>query len=516
MTEVLDPTRWAEREPDRVAVVMADTGQEVTYSGLDRRSAHVAQLLHERGLRPDSAVAFLLENRPEVFDVAWAAARSGLYYTAVSTHLEVDEAAYIVDNCGARAVVVSQATAEVARQLPGRCPQVESWITVDGELDGFERLDDALADVPAGPPPDALEGVDMLYSSGTTGRPKGVRIPRSGEPYGTTPPTLNLLLAMGFDNDTLYLSPAPLYHAAPLRFCMGVHRLGGTTVVMRRFEAERTLELIQRFSITHAQFVPTMFVRMLKLDPDVRTRYDVSSLRTAVHAAAPCPVEVKQRMMQWWGPILWEYYAGSEGNGVTVVTPQDWLQRPGTVGRAVLGVAHILDDDHRELPAGEVGGVYFSDPPVDFTYHGDEEKTASVTSPQGWKTIGDVGYLDEDGYLYLTDRRSFTIISGGVNVYPQEAEDVLVTHPAVLDVGVFGIPDEDLGERVHAAVQLVDPLQAGDELADELLAHCRQQLSSIKCPRAIDFVSDLPRTPTGKLQKRKLKERYWGDRTAQI
>jgi fatty-acyl-CoA synthase/long-chain acyl-CoA synthetase len=348
----------------------------------------------------------------------------------------------------------------------------------------------------------------MLYSSGTTGRPKGVRPPmpkrRIDDPEGPSP----FARLYGFTPETVYLSPGPLYHAAPLRFSTLVQELGGTVVVMERFDAEGALAAIERHRATHSQWVPTMFVRMLKLPPELRERYDVSSMRVAIHAAAPCPVDVKAKMIAWWGPKLIEYYAGSEGNGVTVSTSQQWLTHRGTVGRAVVGKVKILDENDEERPVGEIGTVYFADAPV-FTYHNDPEKTKKAYNEKGWSTLGDVGYLDAEGFLYLTDRKSYMIISGGVNIYPQETEDVLITHPDVSDVAVFGVPNEEMGEEVKAVVQPHDMAKAGKELEAELIVFCRKHLSPIKCPKSIDFEAELPRTPTGKLVKRHLRDKYW-------
>jgi long-chain acyl-CoA synthetase len=317
----------------------------------------------------------------------------------------------------------------------------------------------------------------------------------------------------GGTEDTVYLSPAPLYHAAPLRFSMAAHRIGGTVVVMRHFDPEAFLRLIEQHRVTFTQVVPTMFIRMLKLPDDARARYDLSSLTAAVHAAAPCPVEVKQRIIEWWGPVIHEYYAGTEGNGFVYCNSADWLAHPGTVGRSILGAVHILDEDGEEVPVGESGTVYFEG--AGFEYHHDPEKTKGSRDPRGrgWSTLGDVGYLDDDGFLYLTDRKAYMIISGGVNIYPQEAENVLALHPKVADVAVFGIPDEEMGERVHAVVQPTEGIEPTTEVAAELIAFCRDRLAHFKCPRSVDFRGELPRHPTGKLYKRLLKDEYWQGRT---
>jgi fatty-acyl-CoA synthase len=375
-------------------------------------------------------------------------------------------------------------------------------------LAGFGDWKGALSDASDAPIEDASQGLDMLYSSGTTGRPKGVKWPLVHRPAGERTMLVDLLQPLfSYDEHTRYLSPAPLYHAAPLRHCMSVVKLGGTIYVMQHFDAEQSLAWIDRFKITHAQWVPTMFVRLLKLPEEKRLQFDLSSLNMALHAAAPCPVEVKHRMLAWWGNIIHEYYAGTENNGFCAITPDEWLSHPGSVGRARQGRLHICDEQGNELPAGATGLVYFSDGP-EFSYHKDPEKTAQSRNTLGWSTLGDIGFLDPEGYLYLVDRKAFMIISGGINIYPQEVENVLIDHPQVLDVAVVGVPDEDLGESVKAVVQLVDPLEANAALSEELIAFCRQRLASFKCPRSIDFDAALPRHPTGKLYKQLVRDRY--------
>jgi long-chain acyl-CoA synthetase len=319
----------------------------------------------------------------------------------------------------------------------------------------------------------------------------------------------------GIDENAIYLSPAPLYHSAPLRFNMGVLKKGGTTVVMERFDPEGALALIERHSITHSQWVPTMFVRMLKMPEEIRTKYDLSSHRMAVHAAAPCPMETKRRMIEWWGEILFEYYAGTEGIGFCCLGSRDWLAHPGSVGPALVGTLRIMDDDGQECPLGEPGLIYFADGP-EFEYHNDPARTAEARNDRGWFTLGDVGRVDEDGYLYLTDRKSFMIISGGVNIYPQEIENLLVSHPKILDVAVVGVPDPEFGEAVKAVVQAMEPDQAGADLAAEILDYCWRHLSAIKCPRTVDFDPALPRHENGKLYKRLIKDRYWGRHDTRI
>jgi long-chain acyl-CoA synthetase len=502
--------------PDQVAYRMAQSGESVTYRTLDEGSNRLAQLLWHRGLRPGDTFALCMENNAAYLQVTWAGHRSGLYYTAASSRLTVGELAYIVEDCGAKAVVMSWEKRDLAAELLPHIGHIDTRLMVGGTIDGWESYEEAVAGMPAEPLVEQLEGRDMLYSSGTTGRPKGVRQRLSGNPVDT-PTSVTVLgqLLYGFDADMTYLSPAPMYHAAPLRFTMAVTQVGGTAVVMEHFDPEQYLALIEEHKVTHTQVVPTMFVRLLKLPPEVRKKYDVSSLRYVIHAAAPCPVPVKEQMIEWWGPVIYEYYAATEGNGFVCCNSDEWLAHRGTVGKALVATIHITDEDGNELPPGESGTIWFAGG-AEFEYHNDPEKTKASRNEQGWSTLGDVGYLDEDGYLYLTDRKAYMIISGGVNVYPQEAENVLVTHPKVLDAAVFGVPDDEMGERVHAVVQPIDMADAGPELARELTAYCREQLAHFKCPKSIDFEAELPRHPTGKLYKRLLKDRYWAGHETRI
>jgi acyl-CoA synthetase (AMP-forming)/AMP-acid ligase II len=505
----MHPGIHAETAPDRPAVIMAGSGETMTYAELEEAANHLSQLFRSLGLEPGDHVAFCVENHPRFLELAWGAHYAGLIYTFTSTRLTADELAYIVDDCGARVLIASGHTADVAAAIGDATPQVEARFVLDGEIDGFEPYEEAVAAQPAEPLIDRRAGVDMLYSSGTTGKPKGVSIAYGGAPLDAPSPVTLLAMAMlGFGEETRYLSPAPLYHAAPLRFCLSVHQAGGTVVVMERFDPERALALIEEQRITHSQWVPTMFIRMLKLPEEVRNRYDVSSMEIIIHAAAPCPVAAKRGIIDWFGPIVHEYYAGTEGNGFVYCNSEDWLAHPGTVGKSILGPVHIVGDDGKELPPGESGTIYFESE-AQFEYHNDPEKTAESRHQEGWTTLGDVGHLDADGFLYLTDRQSYMIITGGVNVYPQEAENILAMHPAVADVAVFGVPDDDLGEAVKAVVQPLEPGAAGPELADELIAHCRAHLADVKCPRTVDFSDELPRHPTGKLYKRLLKDEYW-------
>jgi len=512
----MHPGAHAATHPEKPAYVMAASGETVTYRQLDEASNRFAHHLRRLGLAAGDGIALCLENDARYYQIVWGAQRAGLYYTAVSTRLTAGELEYILNDCGAKLFVTSKTLAPLAEAVAGRVPGARQRFMVGGTIAGYESFEAAVAGEPSTPIADELEGADLLYSSGTTGRPKGVKFRLRGDPLGTPNPMLTLASALyGMNGDSRYLSPAPLYHAAPLRFNLAVQRLGGTSIIMEHFDAEDFLRLIERHRITHTQVVPTMFVRLLKLPEEVRQRYDLSSLRTVIHAAAPCPIPVKEQMIAWWGPIIHEYYGGTEGNGLCALDSTEWLAHKGSVGRALLGTIRILDDDGRELPIGEPGSIYFAGG-NSFEYLHDAEKTRASRRADGSSTLGDIGYVDADGYLYLTDRKANMIISGGVNVYPQEAENLLVTHPKVQDVAVFGVPNDDFGEEVKAVVQPVDMAEAGPALAEELIAFCRQHLSPIKCPRSIDFEAELPRHPTGKLYKRLLKDRYWQGHTTRI
>jgi long-chain acyl-CoA synthetase len=508
------PGTYAAQGPDRVAAVMTGTGESLSYAELERRSVQLAHVLHDAGLRPGDVVALLTENSLRAFEVYWAAVRSGLYITAVNFRLKPDEVAYIVNDSGATALIVSAEQAATAEAITGQTADVKLRLAFGGPVIGHGSYEEAIAAASAVPFDDQPHGATMLYSSGTTGRPKGVRPPLPGvqvcEPGEALVTSASQFF--GVNTGTVYLSPGPIYHAAPLRWSAAVQALGGTVVMMKKFDAEQALQAISDRHVTHAQFVPTMFVRMLRLPPQVRDRYDVSSLRVALHAAAPCPVQVKQQMISWWGPVLVEYYAGTESNGMTVIDSATWLRRPGSVGQAVLGTLRICadDDDGTELPPGEIGGVYFERDAVPFAYHNDPDQTRAAQHPRhpAWTTLGDIGYLDEDGFLFLTDRKAFTIISGGVNIYPQEIENVLALHPAVDDVAVIGVPDPEMGESVAAFIQPAAGAVRGPELAQEIVMFVKSKIADFKAPKVVRFVDDLPRTETGKLLKSGLKAKY--------
>jgi long-chain acyl-CoA synthetase len=500
-------------DPSAVAVQMATSGETRTYGELDAAANRVHHLLRRLGVGVQDHVALQLENAPSFFEVAWGCHYAGTYYTAISTRLTPAETAFIVTDCGAKVVLLSAAYAAGAAELREAAPGVERWISVGGPIEGFDALEELVADLPADPvEEERIAGKDMLYSSGTTGRPKGIKPADLGTPLAESPIIVTPVLQgmFGIGPQDVYLSPAPLYHAAPLRFCMAHHQLGAKVVCQERFDAAQLLELVGRERVTVLQVVPTMFVRMLRLPEDVRAAADTSSLKLVLHAAAPCPPDVKAAMLDWFGPVIHEYYASTEGCGMTWVRPDEWQAKRGSVGRALIGVVHVVGEDGRELPPGETGTVCFSDGPR-FEYHNDPAKTAEAYDDRGWASFGDIGHLDEDGFLFLTDRKSFMIISGGVNIYPQESEDVLISHPKVTDAAVFGIPHPDWGEEVKAVVQPV-AMPADDEgleaLEAELLAHLHGRLSKVKCPRSIDFRAELPRHDTGKLYKGQLKAEY--------
>jgi acyl-CoA synthetase (AMP-forming)/AMP-acid ligase II len=495
------PRLHALADPAKPAVQMSDGSAALTYGELEDRANRGAHLLRSLGIKRGDTIAFWLPNCPEVFEVYWAGQRAGLYITPIATGLTASEADYILENSGSRLLVASPDIGGLA-ELPAR-----PGITVLT----LAQWREALAAQPATPIADEAPGFHMVYSSGTTGRPKGIRLPLpSGEVTASHMLAELSAAAYGTGPQTVYLSPAPLYHTAPLAYTTSCHRLGGTVVVMPKFDPETTLAAIEQFKVTATQMVPTMFVRLLKLPDDVRTRNDLSTLKVVVHAAAPCPVEIKRAMMTWLGPIIHEYYGGSEGNGSTRITPEEWLRKPGSVGKASWGVVHICDDGGEEVPAGKQGVVYFEGG-WDFQYLGDEAKTRDSRNPlhPTWSTLGDVGYLDEDGYLFLTDRKSYMIISGGVNIYPQEVENLLITHPRVADAAVIGVPNADFGEEVKAVIQALDPADATPEFAAELIAFCKARLAHVKCPRSVDFDPALPRFDNGKLYKRLIKQRYW-------
>lgn len=512
----MHPSVHAQNTPDKPAFIMASTGQTVTYQELEDRSNRGAQLFRSKGLKKGDAIAIFMENNDRYFEICWAAQRSGLYFTCISSRLTAEEVDYIVGDCGAKLFVSSDHKADVAGELGSLMPGVTTRLMVGGTIEGYDSWEASTDAMPTSRIADECAGTDMLYSSGTTGKPKGVRVPPPSDDIVEAGGLVSLVnLLYGLDQASIYLSPAPLYHSAPLRFNMAIQRLGGTCIIMENYDPEQALQLIEKYEVTCSQWVPTMFVRMLKTPEAVRTKYDLSTHKMAIHAAAPCPIPIKKQMIEWWGPIISEYYAGTEGNGFCTINSEEWLSHEGSVGKAIMGELHIVGEDGEEATTGEPGSIYFANGSA-FEYYNDPEKTKDSQNDKGWSTLGDVGYVDEDGYLYLTDRKAFMIISGGVNIYPQETENLLITHPKVADVAVIGVPNEDFGEEVKAVVQAANPAEAGDALAEELIEFCKQHLSAIKCPRSIDFDPELPRHPTGKLYKRLVRDRYWGNKTSRI
>ncbi len=522
---------YAKSRPGQPAVIMAASGEVVTNAELEARSNRLAHLFRRFGLGRGDHYAIFMENNSRYIEACAAGERSGLYYTCVNSSLTAGEAAYIVNNSESRILITSAAKLDVALKTLNDCPKVEVCLVADGlpvvQTPGFKPLakpgkqagegerilglEQATAAMPDTPIPDESLGAAMLYSSGTTGRPKGVLRALPDQPPSQPLPNHDFLTRLWrFREGMIYLSPAPLYHAAPLVAVNTAIRTGGTVVIMERFDAEAFLRHVQDYRATHSQLVPTMFSRLLKLPAATRLRYDLSSLEVAIHGAAPCPAPVKEEMISWWGPIIHEYYGATEGIGFAACDSEEWLQRKGTVGKAVLGDLHILDEAFRPCPPRTPGMIWFK-PSSPFEYFNDPEKTRENRSPDGAMTsVGDIGYVDEEGYLYLTDRASFTIISGGVTIYPQECENLLVTHPKVADAAVFGVPNADLGEEVKAVVQPMPGVAPSPALAEELITFLSRSLSRQKTPRSIDFEDDLPRQATGKLYKRLLRDRYWG------
>ncbi|MBS0518404.1 MAG: AMP-binding protein [Proteobacteria bacterium] len=501
------------------AVIMAGSGETITYGELEARSNRLAHLLRRQGLKRLDHYSIYMENNARYVECCGAGERAGLYYTCVNSFLTVEELAYILNNSQSKVLITSQAKRDVALAALPLAPQIELCLIVGGpgEGDRVRNLEEATAGLPATPIADESLGTAMLYSSGTTGRPKGIVRPIPEQPPSQQLPIFTFLDKLWqYREGMIYLSPAPLYHSAPQAAVNLTIRNGGTVVIMERFDAEHYLQLVEKHRITHTQLVPTMFSRMLKLPEEARRRHDLSSLEIAIHAAAPCPVQVKEQMIAWWGPIIHEYYGATEGLGFTACNSQEWLAHRGTVGRVLLGELHVLDDALNEVPTGTPGTLWFKTA-TPFEYFNDPAKTREARSPDGtMSTVGDVGYVDADGYLYLTDRATFMIISGGVNIYPQECENLLITHPKVADAAVFGVPNPDLGEEVKAVVQLMPEVPPGPATAEELIAFCGQHLARQKVPRSIDFEAELPRLPTGKLYKRLLRDRYWGNRTSRI
>ena len=504
---------WDAREdPDRPALFSPHGNR--TFGELNAQANRLARALRARGLRTGDGVALLCSNRPEFAEVLYATVRSGLRLTPINWHLTQDEVAYIVGNCEARAFVADARYGSTAILPAGVAPRLEVRLAVGGAIRSFESYDEVVGKESPEDLADPVLGSRMLYTSGTTGRPKGVY-----HKVTSPSPLLALLERTGRfrPGEDLSLCTGPLYHAAPLVLNLRVPIAAGIGVcLMDRWDPEEALRLIERHGITHTHMVPTMFHRLLSLPDETRRRYDVSSLRFVLHGAAPCPVDVKRSMIEWFGPVVHEYYAATEGGG-TFITAEEWLEKPGSVGRPNPGsVIEIRGEAGRSLPAGEVGTIFFRAPEVGrFEYYKDPEKTGSAYRGDFF-TLGDLGYFDEDGYLFLSGRSAEVIISGGVNIYPAEIDAVLLRHPAVADVATVGVPDAEWGEQVKAVVQTRAGIEPSEELARELLDLCRAHLAHYKSPRSVDFVAELPRHDTGKIYRRKVRERYWADRTRSI
>jgi long-chain acyl-CoA synthetase len=500
---------YADRWPDKAAVVMAGSGEALSYRRLNERSNQFAHAIRGAGLGRGGHVAYLIENSTHCFEVIWGAYRAGCYFTPINTRLTAEEAAYIVRDCGADLLVASSAFAEVAEQLAELVPEIGCRLGIGAALHGYEHYEDVVRRQPVTPIPDESTGSRMYYTSGTTGRPKGVMRPLPATPLGARDPWLEKLsLLYGWSSDTVYLCPAPLYHGAGLWWTMAMHQLGATVVVMEKFDPEAFLAAVEKYRVSCLQVVPTMFIRLLRLPDAVKVAFSRPGLTHAIHAGAPCPIAVKEAMLEWWGPVIYEYYASTEGIGYCWIPPAEWRRHKGSVGRPVQGIIHIVGDDGAELPPGEPGVVYFEGPAAAFRYHNDERKTAESHHPRGWATAGDMGYADHEGYLYLTDRKAHMIISGGVNIYPQEAENLLAGHPLVDDVAVIGVPNPEWGEEVKAVVVPASGQPGDAALEQQLIDFCRDNIAHYKCPRSVDFVTQLPRTENGKLYKRQLREHY--------
>ncbi|WP_334129961.1 AMP-binding protein [Sneathiella sp.] len=512
------PGKYAREHPDRAAFIMASTGEAVSYREYEERVNRLAHLLQRTGLKHRDHYAIFMENNSHYMESCAAGERSGLYYTCINSYLTADELAYIINNSESRVLITSKEKKKTAREALKQCPDIVLAIVVDDASDDrFISLAEATRDCPSTPLEKERLGLSMLYSSGTTGKPKGILRPMPDvHPADQIPLYIFLQKLWQYREDMIYLSPAPLYHSAPQAAVNFVMRFGGTAIIMERFDPEQYLKLVEKYKVTHTQLVPTMFSRMLKLPEEIRKKADTSSLEIAIHAAAPCPVQVKRDMINWWGPIIHEYYGATEGLGFTACNSEEWLAHPGSVGKVLLGDLHILDDEMKPCPVGVSGTVWFKTA-TEFEYFNDPDRTKEALSPDGtMSTVGDMGYIDEDGYLYLTDRATFMIVSGGVNIYPQECENLLITHPKVADAAVFGVPNEDFGEEVKAVIQPMPDYSPDAALAAELDAFCRAYLSPQKCPRSFDFEEQLPRLPTGKLYKRLLRDRYWGNKTSRI
>lgn len=504
--------KHAAAHPDALAVVDPD-GTETRFGELLAQANALVHGLRSLGFEPGDNVAMMLQNSHEVLALFMAVAQAGFYLTPVNWHLTAPEVAYILEDSAAKAFVISARFADVARRASDEAGLAPERRFALGDAPGFRPFSALTDGQPTSTPEGRRTGTTMTYTSGTTGRPKGVRRtlhPVAPELVSTQQALFLSLFGMMPGQPGVHICVAPLYHTAVINFATNHLHLGHAVVVMGKWTPEGMLERIDRYGVTNTHMVPTMFSRLLKLPDAVKARYDVSSLTHVIHGAAPCPIDVKRAMLEWWGDCIYEYYAASEGGG-TLATPADWRAKPGTVGKPwPISRIRILDDDNQPVANGTPGTVWIKMGDHTFKYHGDKDKTERAWN-EGFFTVGDAGYVDDDGFLFLCDRKADMIIAGGVNIYPAEIEAVLVTHPSVGDVAVFGIPDEDLGEQVMAVVEPLDGVAGDEALRAELLAWCEDQLAKYKRPRRIEFVDELPRDPNGKLYKRKLRDPYWAE-----
>ncbi len=490
------------------ACITAKSGETLSYAGLEATTNQTAQLFRNLGLSKGDSIVLFCENSTRFYEIIWGAHRAGLYYTPISWHATAHEIAYIIENAQASAFIASNRFSQAARKTLELLNLDVLALSLFDEIEGFESLESKRSAESISPIGDETSGREMMYTSGTTGRPKGVKFPLDGSPIDKAPQDDLFLMGEGYGPNARVMAPGPLYHASPLMSTRAMHRFGGAVVIIDKFDAMEMLEYIERYQVTHIICVPTHFARLLDIDKEVRSRFDVSSVQCIMHTGAPCPVSTKRAMIEWFGPVIIEYYGGTERIGGAMIRSQEWLEHPGSIGKVAVGSAYAVDEETWEVLApNEIGVIYF-DGGEKFEYHGDADKTKGIHSPQGWRTLGDVGRIDEDGYIYLTDRKSNMIITGGVNVYPQEAEQRLMEHPLVVDVAVFGIPNDAFGEEVKAAVQLAESAESSTKLSDELIDFCKEVLAPVKCPRTIDFEEQLPREANGKLYKKKLIERY--------
>lgn len=506
------PIQFSQSQAQTPAYILADSGEEITYKTLAERICKGSQLFRSLNINHGDHIAILMENNSWYLSVIWAAQSAGLYYTCISTSLSAEELEFILNDCKARLLITSP---KASQRLPQthKLPFLEYRLMVQGLYEGFESYEFLLEQQKNQLVSEACEGRQMLYSSGTTGRPKGVLLPLSGRKIGEADPFSEFMKSQfHFGPATMHYIPTPLYHAAPMVYCLAATRSGGTVVISEKFNELEVLSILEKYQISHTQWVPTMFVKLLKLPEELRAKFDPSHLKMVMHGAAPCPIPIKEAMISWWGPVLEEYYSGSEGCGVSVVSSEEWLQKKGTVGKPIIGTPHIVDEDGNELATGEIGNIYWEGG-EDFSYNNDPAKTQKAYLPNGWSTYGDIGYLDKDGYLFLVDRQNDLMIIGGVNVYPQEAEDLLISHELVRDAAVFGIPHPEYGEEVKAIVQLLNQDQLRPDLETQLIEYCRQKLAKVKCPRSVEFRDYIPRTASGKLLRRILKEEYRSSNT---